>query len=171
MVTGPDYIELQRHGLHDRTSHEKDAIKKLKYDQFVLVVEAVKTAPTLSCAVLRRNLLDHASQTKTIPVQLKRCVERRVYSARKDLTKKHVDGFELDDTFGALTDFSESNLFSALIIRKHNDPEDANHFRLFEFLVLGSQVTAERDLVLITFGSVSMILNNFRAIIAGWGFQ
>ena len=171
MVTGPDYIELQRHGLHDRNSHEIDESQKLTYDQIVSVVEAVKTAPTLSGAVLRRNLLDHASQTKTIPVQLKRCVERRLYSARKDLTKKHVDGFELDDTFGALTDFSESNLFSALIIRKHNDPEDANHFRLFEFLVLGSQVTAERDLVLITFGSVSMILNNFRAIIAGWGFQ
>ena len=78
--------------------------------------------------------------------------------------------FQLDDTFGALTDFSESNLFSALM-RKHNEPEDAHHFRLFEFLVLGSQVTAERDLVLITFGSVSMILNAFRAIIAGWGFQ
>ena len=56
-------------------------------------------------------------------------------------------------------------------MRKHNDPEDAHHFRLFEFLVLGSQVTAERDLVLITFGSVWMILNTFRAIIAGWGYQ
>ena len=108
--------------------------------------------------------------TKNISLELKRCIERREYSARKDLTKKHVDGFELDDTFGALTDFSESNLFSALM-RKHNDPEDAHHFRLFEFLVLGSQVTAERDLVLITFGSVSMILNTFRAIIAGWGYQ
>ena len=56
-------------------------------------------------------------------------------------------------------------------MRKHNDPEDAYHFRLFDFVVLGIQVTAEHDLVLITFGSVSMILNNFRAIIAGWGFQ
>ena len=75
------------------------------------------------------------------------------------MTKKHLDGFELDDSFGSLTDFSETNLFSALM-RKHNDPEDAHHFRLFEFLV-GSQVTAERDLVLITFGSVWMILNTF----------
>ena len=83
MVTGPDYIELQRHGLN---SHENDESKKLTYDQIVSVVEAVKTAPTLSGAVLRRNLLDHGSQTKTIPVQLKRCVERRVYAARKEVS-------------------------------------------------------------------------------------
>ena len=56
-------------------------------------------------------------------------------------------------------------------MRKHNDPEDAHHFRLFEFLVLGSQVTAEHDLVRITFGSLWMICNAFRAIIAGWEFQ
>ena len=144
--------------------------KKLTYDQIVSVVEAVKTASTLSGAVLRRNLCDHNSPTKIIPGELERCVEQRVYSVRKELTKKHVDGFELDDTFGSLTDFSETNLFSALM-RKHNDPENAYHFRLFGFLVLGSQVTAEHDLVRITFGSVWMILNAFRAIIAGWGFQ
>ena len=56
-------------------------------------------------------------------------------------------------------------------MRKHNDPEDAYHFRLFEFHVLGSQVNAERELVRITFGSVWMILNAYSAIIAGWGFQ
>ena len=56
-------------------------------------------------------------------------------------------------------------------MRKHNDPEDAYHFRLFDFVVLGSQVTAEHDLVRITFGSVWMICNAYRAIITGWGFQ
>ena len=93
-----------------------------------------------------------------------------MYSARKDLTKKHVDGFELTDSFGSLTDFSDLNLLSVLM-RKHNDPEDVFHFRLCAFLVLGSQVTAERDLVRITFGSAWMICNAFRAIIAGRGFQ
>ena len=56
-------------------------------------------------------------------------------------------------------------------MRKHNDPEDAYHFRLFDFVVLGSQVTAEHDLVRITFGSVWMILNSYHTIISGWGFQ
>ncbi len=52
-------------------------------------------------------------------------------------------------------------------------PEDAHHFSLFEFVVLGSQVSPERDIVTvrITFSSVWMILNAFRAIVAGWGFQ
>ncbi len=38
-------------------------------------------------------------------------------------------------------------------------------------MVLGSQVSPERDIVHITFSSVWMILNAFRAIVAGWGFQ
>ena len=127
--------------------------KTLMYEQIVSVVEAIKTAPTLSGAVLRRNLLDHESQTKTIPAQLKRCVEGLVYSAWKDMTKKQADGFELDDSFGSLTVFSEQNVFSALM-RKHDDPADAYNFRLFDFVVLGSQITAEHDLVSITLGSV-----------------
>ena len=70
VVTCADFLELQRHGLHDMDSHDKDASKKLTYDQ-IISVEAVKTVPTLSCAVLCRNLLDHDSPTKTIPVHLK----------------------------------------------------------------------------------------------------
>ena len=54
--------------------------KTLMYEQIVSVVEAIKTAPTLSGAVLRRNLLDQGSPTKTIPVQ------RRVYAARKEVS-------------------------------------------------------------------------------------
>ena len=56
-------------------------------------------------------------------------------------------------------------------MRKHSDPEDAYHFRLFDFVVLGSQITAENDIVCITFGSLWMLLNALRSIIAGWGFQ
>ena len=37
--------------------------------------------------------------------------------------------------------------------------------------MLGGQVSAEHDVVCITFGSVWMILNAFLAIIAGWVFQ
>ncbi len=52
--------------------------KKLKYDQIVSVVEAAKTAPTLSGAVLRRNLMDHESLTRSVPPQMQRCVQRIV---------------------------------------------------------------------------------------------
>ena len=90
--------------------------------------------------------MDHNSPTKTIPVQFMRCVQRRVSSVRKELTKQHVDGFELSDTFGSLTSFCEENLFSTLLL-KHNDAEDPYHLCLFDFVVLGSQVTAKHDLV------------------------
>jgi hypothetical protein len=136
--------------------------------EFHIVHGAAKTAPTLSGAVLRRNLLDHENPTKTIPQQLQRCVQRIVQNVRKQVTKKHVDGFDLKDSFCSLHALCETNLFSDFM-RKHNDP--AYHFRLFEFVVLGSQVSPERDIVRITFSSVWMILNAFRAIVAGWGFQ
>ena len=105
VVTGHEFIELERYGLHNRNSHETDESKTLTYQQIVSVVEAAKTAPTLSGTVLRRNLMDHNSPTKTIPVQFMRCVQRRVSSVRKELTKQHVDGFELTDSFGSLTTF------------------------------------------------------------------
>ena len=40
VVTCPDFIVLQRHGLHDKDSHDDDGSKKLKYDQIVSVHEA-----------------------------------------------------------------------------------------------------------------------------------
>ena len=70
----------------------------------------------------------------------------------KKMTKRQLDSYELNDSFGSLTVFAEINLISTLM-RKHNDPEDPYHFRLFDFVVLGSQITAEHDLVLISFGS------------------
>ena len=170
VVTGDDFVELQRCGLHDRNSHDNDRSKKLTHQQIVAVVEAAKTAPTLSGTVLRRNLMDHNSPTKTIPVELKRCVQRRVNRVRREMTAQHLDGFELSDTFGSLTTFCAENLFSTLML-KHNDAADPYHLRLFDFVVLGGQVSAEHDLVRITFGSVWMLLNAFRAIIAGWVFQ
>jgi hypothetical protein len=125
LVTGQDFIELQRHGLHDKDSYDNDGSKKLKYNQIVLVHEAAKTAPTtaptLSGAVLRRNLLDHDSSTKIIPPQLQRCVQRIVQNVRKQVTQQHVDGFDLKDSFGSLHVLCASNLFSDLM-RKHNDP-------------------------------------------------
>ena len=35
VVIGPDFIELQRYGLHDKNSHDNDQSKKLTYNQIV----------------------------------------------------------------------------------------------------------------------------------------
>ncbi len=108
--------------------------KKLKYNPIVWVHEAAKTALTLSGAVLRRNLLDHDSSTKTIPLQLQRCVQRIVQNVRKQVIKLHLDGFNLKVVFGSLHILCQNSLFSGPM-RKHNDPDDAYHFCLFECCV------------------------------------
>ena len=130
-MTSKDYIELQRYGLHDRNSHDNDASKKLTYVQRVSVKEAAKTAPTLSSAVLRRNLSDHRSPTKTIAPSLQRSVQHIVYKVRKDMTAQRL-GADVDDSFGNLLQFTEGHDFSALLT-KHNDPEDPYHFDPYLF--------------------------------------
>ena len=76
----------------------------------------------------------------------------------------------MDDTFGNLLQFKEDHDFSELM-RKHNDPEDPYHFDLFEFVVLGGELRAQRDIVRITIASPWMLANALRAIISGWVFQ
>ena len=78
-------------------------MQKLKYDQRVSIKEAARTAPTLFCAVLRRNLLEHESPSKTI--FLKCSVEHMVYKVRKDLTAKQL-GADMDDSFDNLVQFT-----------------------------------------------------------------
>ena len=56
-------------------------------------------------------------------------------------------------------------------MRKHNDPEDPYHLDLFNFVVLGGELKAERDIVRIAISSPWMLSNALRAIIAGWGWQ
>ena len=169
VVSCTDYIELQRYGIHDRNSHDDDASKKLTYVQKVFIKEAAKTAPTLSGAAILRNLGDHDSPEKKIAPSLKRSVEHIVYKVRKDMSSKHL-GSETDDSFGNLIKFTEDNDFSTLLT-KHNDPEDPYHFGLFQFVVLGSELRAQRDIVRITLSSPWMLLNALRAIIAGWAFN
>ena len=67
------------------------------------------------------------------------------------MTAKQV-GSETDDTFGNLLQFTEDHDFSDLM-RKHNDPEDSYQFDLFEFVVLGGELRAQRDIVRITISS------------------
>jgi hypothetical protein len=88
------------------------------------------------------------------------------------LTARQLDGCKVEDSFGALTTlFAKYDLRE--LVRKHNrdDPADSYHLPLFEFVVIGSEVTAERDLVRLDFSSAWMLANSLPAIAAGWGFQ
>jgi hypothetical protein len=86
-------------------SNATDKSKYLKYEQIISLSEAAVTAPNLSAAVIRRNLLMYDSPTKTIGVQHHQSVSRRVRRARKNMTAKQLGSVIMDDGFGALTDF------------------------------------------------------------------
>ena len=51
------------------------------------------------------------------------------------------------------------------------DPAIDFHVSLYDYVVIGYELIAERDVVRINLSSVWMLANALRAIIAGWNFQ
>ena len=95
---------------------------------------------------------------------------RRVRHARKDLTAKQLGGFIIAVNFGSLTEFCNRSLWSEAV-RKHNNPAIDFHVSLYDYVVIGYELIAERDVVQINLSSVWMLCVAVRAIIAGWNFQ
>ncbi len=58
-----------------------------------------------------------------------------------------------------------------MVVRKHNYPAIDFHVSLYEYVAIGYELIAERDVVRINLSSVWMLANALRAIIAGWNFQ
>jgi hypothetical protein len=79
----------------------------------------------------------------------------------------------LADSFGSLTEFCIRSSWSELV-RKYNYPAIDFHVSLYEYVVLGYELVAERDVVRIYMSSVWnlwMLVNTLRAIVARWNFQ
>jgi hypothetical protein len=74
------------------------------------------------------------------------------------------------DSFGSLTEFCIRSSWSELV-HKHNDPAIDYHVSLYEYVVIGYELMAARDVVRINMSSVWMLANTLRAIVAGWNFQ
>jgi hypothetical protein len=74
------------------------------------------------------------------------------------------------DSFGSLTEFCIRSSWSGPV-RKHNDPAIDYHLPLYEYVVIGCELIAERDVVRINLSSLWMLANALRAIVAGWKFQ
>ncbi len=96
---GNGSLTLDRCGLHDMNSHATDKSKYPKYEQIISLSEAAVTVLNLSAAVIRRNLLMHDSPTKTIGVEHRQSVCRRVRRARKNMTAKRLGCVIMDDGF------------------------------------------------------------------------
>jgi hypothetical protein len=90
-------------------------------------------------------------------------VMRRVRHARKDLTTKQLGGFMIADNFGSLTEFCVRSSWLE-VVRKHNDPAIDYHVSLYEYVVIGYKLIAERDVVQFNLCSVWMLANALRAL-------
>jgi hypothetical protein len=80
--------------MHDEHSLANEKSKKLKHDRIVLIHEAVAIAPKQSARKLRRNLCQSKSSPdkyKHMQPSMLRCIQRRVKSARDQLTEQQLD--------------------------------------------------------------------------------
>ena len=54
---------------------------------------------------------------------------------------------------------------------KHNDPAIDYHVPLYEYIVIGYELIAARDVVRMNLSSVWMLANALCVIVAGWNFE
>ena len=125
-MDGPGWIQLDRCCVHNVNCHDKDQSKYIKHDRIVAVADAVTVAPQQSAAQLRRNMQFAKCPQKHIGPHLLRCIWRVVRASRAQLTVKQLEGFNIDSSFGLLTQFSDVKWFKTLFDR-NNDPADNFH--------------------------------------------
>jgi hypothetical protein len=99
-----------------------------------------------------------------------RHIQRRVRTARDQLTKQVLDVEKVPESMGELTEWCDKNDFYAALAR-HNEPTDSFCMPLFSAFVIGSDIKAERQVIHINFSSVWLLLNAVRAIETGWVVQ
>jgi hypothetical protein len=90
-MEGPEYMQLDRCGEHNATSHDEDSTKYLKQDQIVSVTDTVTLAPQQSAVQLRRNMQLAENLTKHIETLLIRFMQRGVRATRAQLTVKKLE--------------------------------------------------------------------------------
>ena len=127
----------------------------------VSVTEAVKTAPTLSGAVLYRKCTGahcsrHNRPSKTIPPNPKQCVKRRVYRVRKEMTQQQ------------LTDSARMTLLTSC-----PDLQNRIYSRSLWASTAIARISIIFDFLSLLCSAVKSLLNAILCapIIAGWEFE
>jgi hypothetical protein len=105
-----------------------------------------------------------------IPPQLIRSMRCRVRRSRAQLTVQQLQGITINNSFGYLWALTETKWFVTLVAQ-HNDPNDGNHLDMFEAVIIGRNLQAERDIVLLNTTSEWFLCNVLRAIECWWIFQ
>ena len=106
IITGKVYKRLEFFGSHDETSHATNRSNQLKYDQITIIHNSVMVAPKQSATQLRRNLMQAKGSTDQHthmePSQL-RLIQRRVQTARQELTKQKLAVETVPEALSELT--------------------------------------------------------------------
>ncbi len=126
-------------------------------------------APKQSATQHRRNLMQaKGSLDKPIhmdPAQL-RLIQRRVHSARQDLTKQKLDTSTVPESLGELIGWCAAQDFYATL-RKHNDLNDDYCLPLFSAFVIGSGIKLGRQAIYTNLFAPWFLMNAIRALETG----
>ncbi len=98
-------ISLEFCGTYDENSHAKDNSKKFKHNQIIVIHESVLAAPSQSATKLRHNLAQATRSPeshKHMPQSLICSIQRRVKTARDQLTKQVLEVDEIPESLGEL---------------------------------------------------------------------
>ena len=149
LITGENYKRLEFAKTHDLQSHVNERSKSLSHDQIVLIHDAVIIAPNQSGTKLRRYLC----QTRGSPESYKhmkpsmlRCIQRRVKTARDQLTMQQMDTSAVPESLGDLTEWcKERDFYKA--VQRHNDPLVPYCLPLNTAFVIGFDIKQERQVI------------------------
>jgi hypothetical protein len=126
------------------------ASKYLTCDQIIAVADGVTIAPQQSAATLQRNIYEKmagpSSPGKIIPPHLIRSMCHGFRMSRAQLTVQQLQGITINESFGTLQALSEAKWFATLVAR-HNDSNGDYHLNMFETVLIGRDLPAERDIV------------------------
>ena len=105
-----------------------------------------------------------------MPPSMLRCIQRRVKSARDQLTEQQLDTSTIPESLGDLIEWCKDNDFF-VALKRHDDPNDPYCIPLYKAFVIGMDITPEYQVIQINFASVWFLLNAVRAIETGWVVQ
>ena len=97
-------------------------------------------------------------------------IQRRVQSARQELTKQKLDTATVPESSGELIGWCAAQDFYAAL-RQHNDPNDDYCLPLFSAFIIGSDIKPERQDIHINLSSPWFLMNAIRALETGWTVQ
>ena len=113
---GKDCVLVRVQERHNDQSHQVDKSKYLKTEQIAALCKQVKSNP-VQCAAEVRHSVNNRSPQKFISPELKRHVQRKVSTLRKEVNRVQLDGIELNSKYDSLLNFAQQKVLQDLLQR------------------------------------------------------